>query len=218
MHLAAVGNRKRGSAWQLASGRIAAAQAVDGDVMKIIGILIAGMLFIGQASAQDHPATAMASNQGATHYAWADVLRVDPMYDEVAPAVSHEDCYEEQVIERVPEANDKRTGATVLGAIIGGIIGNRFGKGDGRKATTAAGAVAGGVVGNNLAAGQAANAGNAPKYTTRRHCPQAEAAGNSRRVVGYEVEYRYRGEVYNSRMASDPGDRMRVRVSVMPAE
>jgi uncharacterized protein YcfJ len=192
---------ERGLAWQL-----------DGDIMKIIGILMTGMLLVGQALAQDHPATAPALGQEATRYGWADVLRVDPVYDEAAQAAPQEECYEEQVLEPVADDSSKRTGVTVLGAIIGGIIGNRFGKGDGRKATTAAGAVAGGVVGNNLAG----NADNAPKYTTQRHCRQGEGA--SRRVAGYDVEYRYRGDIYSSRLNFDPGDRMRVRVSVTPAE
>lgn len=39
----------------------------------------------------------------------------------------------------------------VLGAVAGGIIGNRFGDGNGRLATTAAGAVLGGIVGGELA-------------------------------------------------------------------
>jgi uncharacterized protein YcfJ len=181
--------------------------------MKIFGILIAGMLFVGLALAQDHPAAV----PEATRYGWADVLRVDPVYEASGQAIPYEDCYEEQVIEPASAEvdNGKRTGATVLGAIIGGIIGNRFGKGDGRKVTTAAGVVAGGVVGNNLAGGQPAHA---PKYTTRRHCPGDDVTNASRRVVAYDVEYRYRGEIYTSRMSSDPGDRMRVRVSVTPAE
>lgn len=184
--------------------------------MKIIGILITGMLFVGQALAEDRPAPVL--GQEAIHYGWADVLRVDPVYDDVAQTVPHEECYEEQVIEPPAQDQGKRTGATLLGAIIGGIIGNRFGKGDGRKAATAAGAVAGGVVGNNLAADQAADSGNAPKYTTQRRCRQTDAASGARRVVAYDVEYRYRGEVYSSRLNADPGDRMRVRVSVSPAE
>jgi hypothetical protein len=32
------------------------------------------------------------------------------------------------------------------------------------------------------------------------------------------VEYRYRGEVYMSRLDYDPGERLRVRVSVTPVD
>jgi uncharacterized protein YcfJ len=188
--------------------------------MKMIGILIAGMLLVGSVVAQDRPVSSVIS-QESTRFGWADVLRVDPVYDEAAQGTPHEECYEEQVISS-PQAderdNSKRTGATVLGAILGGIIGNRFGKGEGRKAATAAGAVAGGVVGNNLGAGADAASRSAPVYTTQRHCRQADGAAGQRRVVAYDVEYRYRGEIYNARLTYDPGDRMRVRISVMPAE
>jgi uncharacterized protein YcfJ len=191
--------------------------------MNIFGILITGMLLVGQVFAQDHSAATPGLNQAglnqeaAAHYGWADVLRVDPVYEANTQAIPSGECYEEQVIEpaSVEFDNSKRTGATVLGAIIGGILGNRFGKGDGRKVATAAGVVAGGVVGNNLVVGQP---GNAPKYTTRRRCPGDDAPNGPRRVVAYDVEYRYRGEIYTTRMSSDPGDRMRVRVTVTPAE
>ncbi|MDR3385851.1 MAG: glycine zipper 2TM domain-containing protein [Rudaea sp.] len=188
----------------------------------LVAAFVASIALAVPVWAQDRPAPAPAANQEATHYAWADVLRVDPVYDDnVDTTAAHEECYEEQVLEPGADAaadSGKRTGATVLGAIIGSIIGNRFGKGNGRKAATAAGAVAGGVVGNNLAAEQDnANAGNVPQYTTQRRCRQV-GAPSQRRVVGYDVEYRYRGEVYSSRLSYDPGDRMRVRVSVTPAE
>jgi uncharacterized protein YcfJ len=39
-----------------------------------------------------------------------------------------------------------------------------------------------------------------------------------RAIVAYDVEYSYKGDVYMSRMKSDPGSRLRVRVSVAPIE
>lgn len=51
-------------------------------------------------------------------------------------------------IERVAVRNNQVGGGTVLGAIIGGALGNQVGKGDGRKAATIAGAVIGGAVGH----------------------------------------------------------------------
>jgi uncharacterized protein YcfJ len=183
--------------------------------MKIIGILIAGMLlFTGQALAQAPNPAASASADEHVHHGWADVLRVDPIYDQDVSSAPQQECYEEQVF--VAADDGKRSVVTVFGAIIGGLIGNRVGKGDGRKAATAAGAVAGGVVGNNLAV--ESDNRNEPKYTTQRHCRSIGATASERHVVAYEVEYRYRGEVYASRLAYDPGDRMRVQVSVMPAE
>ena len=42
-------------------------------------------------------------------------------------------------------------------------------------------------------------------------------ATDVRQLIGYDVEYRYRGEVYMSRLDYDPGERLRVRISVTPA-
>lgn len=187
-----------------------------GDAMKIIGTSIAAtLLLIGLAHAQDNrvPDNRAPENHGPSaegiHYGWADVLRVDPVYDEQGqPAASHEECYDEQVPVQGP---DNRAGATVLGAVIGGVVGSTIGKGNGRTAATVAGATAGAVVGNN--AGQPASG-----YTVERHCRQVAGGGGERHVTAYDVEYRYRGELYNARMSYDPGDRIRVRISVTPAE
>src|SRR5581483_10914341 len=82
--------------------------------MKIIGILMAGMLLAAQAFAQDRPAPAATPNaQDVAHYGWADVLRVDPVFEEIAQAgdaapaaQSHEECYEEQVLEEPAGQSD----------------------------------------------------------------------------------------------------------------
>ena len=50
------------------------------------------------------------------------------------------------------------------------------------------------------------------------HCRDVDSSVEERRVVGYDVEYRYRGETYMSRLSYDPGERIRVRVSVTPAD
>ena len=178
---------------------------------------VAGALLLSMAAGAQERAPSGAAPE-SMHYGWADVLRVDPVYD-AANAGPQEECYEEQVLQEPAQTgapdDGKRVGATVLGAIFGGIVGSRFGKGDGRKAATAAGALAGGVIGNNVASSDTTRA--PARYTTQRRCRQVEG-GTQRHVVGYDVEYRYRGEVYTSRMNTDPGDRMRVRVTVTPAE
>jgi uncharacterized protein YcfJ len=153
-----------------------------------------------------------------SRYGWADVLRVDPVYDETpaAPAQAPQPCYEEQVPVRAAPEDDtgKRTAGGVIGAIVGGILGHQFGKGDGRKVATAGGAVAGAVVGSNVAAN--GERPDEPKYTIERRCPGTDNA--ARRIAAYDVEYRYRGDVYTSRLNYDPGDRIRVKVNVTPAD
>ena len=65
-------------------------------------------------------------------YAYADVLRVDPVFETVRYREPREECYDETV-ERVERGGGDPTGGTVLGAIIGGAIGNQVGKGNGRN-------------------------------------------------------------------------------------
>jgi uncharacterized protein YcfJ len=147
-------------------------------------------------------------------YAYADVLRTDPIYESYRSAQPREECYDEPVTYREPDGGDP-TGGTVLGAIIGGVLGNQVGSGSGRKAATVAGAVIGGAVGRNV------DKNNGPGRTyegTQQRCRVVESGYEDRRIVGFDVEYRFRGEVYVSRLDYDPGDRLRVRVSVTPAE
>jgi uncharacterized protein YcfJ len=47
-------------------------------------------------------------------------------------------------------------------------------------------------------------------------CRTVPVVYEERRLVGYDVEYIYKGQTYMSRLAADPGARLRIRVSVMP--
>ena len=144
--------------------------------------------------------------------AWADVLRVDPVYDNVVQNRPREECYDADV-NRHYDGRGNNAGGTVLGAIVGGALGNQVGKGDGRKAATIAGALIGGAIGNDQARR------DDRYYTdTETRCRTISERSTERRIVGYDVQYRYRGDVYISQLDYDPGERMRVRVNVTPAE
>jgi outer membrane lipoprotein SlyB len=70
-------------------------------------------------------------------------------------------CGTVERIERVYGGEGYATGSgALLGAIIGGALGNTVGKGDGRKAATVAGALIGGAVGNEAEK----EANRAPRY------------------------------------------------------
>jgi uncharacterized protein YcfJ len=142
------------------------------------------------------------------HYGWADVLRVDPVYGVARTEEPRQECYEQPVVH---QASGGSAAGTMLGAVVGGVLGHTIGKGDGRTAATVAGAVAGGAVGNRASRGDAYE-------TTQTTCRDVSTVSEQRRVVGYDVEYRYRGEVYVSRLNYDPGERLRVRVNVAPAD
>jgi uncharacterized protein YcfJ len=197
-------------------------------------VLVANIGFAQSAFAQDRAAPMRAvahpppNIEESTRYGWAVVLRVDPIYDQAdaGSANGPDECVEAPPAPTPPPPpprQDTRGGGTVIGAIVGGVVGSLFGKGDGRRAATAVGAVAGGVIGHNVAASNDQRAAQfepvspPPGAGGEPRCP--DASNNAqRRIVGYDVEYRYGGEVYMARLAYDPGDRMRVRISVVPAE
>ena len=125
-------------------------------------------------------------------WAYAQVLRASPVYETQRVRLPEERC----------EGGTGAVGA-VAGAVVGGALGNQVGKGDGNKAATVAGAVLGGVIGRRVDRNGA-------------HCRTVLVEREQRRLVGYDVEYRYQGKTYMSHMAADPGNRVRVRVSVQP--
>jgi hypothetical protein len=90
------------------------------------------------------------------------VIYSQPAYYYPAPVVVYESV-PPQVIQQVPQplplpaeplpAEPTQSGlsaAQVVGAVAGGVIGSRFGGGNGRLVTTAAGAVLGSVIGDEL--------------------------------------------------------------------
>lgn len=49
-----------------------------------------------------------------------------------------------------------------------------------------------------------------------RNCKVVEVGREFRRPIAYDVDYVYRGTKYRSRLPEDPGNRLRIRVSVTP--
>ncbi len=110
------------------------------------------------------------------------------------------------------------TSGLVLGALVGGALGNTVGKGDGRKAATIAGAVIGGAIG--------AHAGN-DDYQYRddtsgvvRRCRTVTLAdgGDNRYGNAYNVTYTYAGQTYETVTRYDPGSTIRVMVEIKPQD
>ena len=110
---------------------------------------------------------------------------------------------------------DSTANGTLLGAVIGGALGNQVGKGDGRTAATVAGAVIGGKIGHDV---DARNDSSGYAYRddsgTTRRC--RTVSDNGGRFGGYDVTYRYAGQNYHALMNYRPGRTMRVMVQVRP--
>jgi uncharacterized protein YcfJ len=154
-------------------------------------------------------------------YDWARVVSVDPIIERYDVPVNRDVCYEEPVQYYEPRyayrdgRHRDNTGATMLGALIGGALGNTVGHGDGRRAATIAGAVIGGSVANNNARrGGYYESGGYVRQGSREVCDTRTEYRSEEEIVGYDVAYRYNGRVYHTRTDTDPGERIRVAVDV----
>ncbi len=142
------------------------------------------------------------------------VVRVQPRVEQINRP--RQECRTEYVQVPVRQRREERgAGGSILGGIAGAVIGNQVGGGNGRIAATAAGAIAGAVIGD-----RAENEGRetaAPPQTSEqavRQCRTVDAWES--RTTGYDVTYEFRGHSYTSVMAYDPGQRVKLRVTVEP--
>jgi uncharacterized protein YcfJ len=141
--------------------------------------------------------------------AYAEVLNSTPVYQQVNVAIPRQQCYDQQV-----SYTDYRptVGATLLGGLAGGLLGHSIGGGSGKAWATGIGAVVGAGIGNNIASA------NAPQQVGyQRQCQVVNDYQVQQQPAGYDVTYRYGGQVYRTHLPYDPGSQLLVRVNVAPA-
>ena len=108
---------------------------------------------------------------------WAQVLRVDPVYQTLTATAMEEQCEGDSA-----EDAEKRRGlARIVGAV--------------KDALTR---------------------DEAPPVTPGPGCRIVPVERKFRRPIAYDVDYVYRGMKYRSRLPYDPGNRLRVQVSILP--
>jgi uncharacterized protein YcfJ len=170
------------------------------------------LALFGSASslANDHPGQAGFQDT-------ARVVASTPIYESVNQP--RRECWNERVIYEsrgAERASERGVGATILGGVVGGVLGNSIGKGDGRKAATAAGVALGAIVGDRYGDERRAYPPAEPRSRIEQQCRMVD--NWTRALSGYDVTYRYQGREYTTFMAYDPGDSVRVNVSVSLAE
>ena len=186
-----------------------------------------------------------ANSNASSRVDYAQVLRVDPIGNQYGSnygngGYQRQECWNEQTngyengyyrdsSGRLYRGNTSRgiTQKEVIGALIGGALGNQVGKGDGRKAATIAGIVAGAAIANHTGDGRYAN-NDYDQYrdnsgVVRRCRTVYENGGNNYdngygNQGGYNVTYRYAGQTYRAVTRTNPGRSMRVVVSVRPQD
>ena len=155
-----------------------------------------------------------AAQAGSVQYHYAPVVSVKADYETVRTPVNREVCWEEQRYQRV-ETRQRSATPTIFGASVGGVIGNQFGGGSGKRAATVAGAALGGSIARD--ASRQSRGPDEYYPVSRERCTVQREFVEETRVSGYQVAYEFDGRVYHTHMREHPGDRIRLRVAVSPA-
>ncbi|MEO8018584.1 MAG: glycine zipper 2TM domain-containing protein [Pseudomonadota bacterium] len=155
-------------------------------------------------------------------YEYARVVDVQPLTTRVRVTTPQRECWDESRYDERGNGNGPmpRTsaGGAVLGAVIGGVLGHQIGHGRGRDAATAAGVVVGAAVGSRQAQRRNGYSSVPPREYTVQRCETRYHDEWQERTDGYRVTYMYNGRRQVTEMQNRPGDRIRVRVDVSPAE
>ncbi len=117
-----------------------------------------------------------------------------------------EECRDEAVTRQKEVKDDNRLVGTGIGAVVGGLLGNQVGGGDGKKLATVAGAAAGGVAGNQI---QKKIQNGSTETVVEKRCTTAY---DTQKVDnGFEVVYTLDGQQHTIHMDHDPGSRIPVK-------
>jgi uncharacterized protein YcfJ len=195
----------------------------------VLGAVAAGLLVAAPVMADpdfdwqgDRPDGAGASGYD---YDYARVTHVEPRFRQVRITVPRRECFTEThyvADEYAPGAARPAAGGMILGGLIGAVIGHQIGSGDSRGAGTLAGAVIGSAIGHEVAQrradGQYAGGYGEPERhpVDTERCETRYEERTEQRIEGYRVSYRYNERNYQADLPYDPGERLRVRVTVSP--
>ena len=134
---------------------------------------------------------------------YAQVINVEEIKETVN--TPREECKDVAVTKKAPVKDEHKVAGTAIGAVVGGLVGNQFGGGGGKKVATVAGAAAGGYAGNKVQG----NMQDGDTYTTtERRCNTV--TDSHQNVVGYNVTYMIGDQEGKVRMDEKPGSRLPV--------
>jgi len=132
----------------------------------------------------------------------ARVIASTPVYESVS---AREECWNPRARvyeERREGGRDSLANGTIIGALAGGVLGHQVDSGAGG---TIGGAILGGIIGNQV---DRQHNSNEQSDLDLSRCRRIAASNGN--LQGYDVRYIYRGEEYTTRLAHDPGRRLRL--------
>ena len=139
----------------------------------------------------------------------ATVVNVAPVNETVSQPQQR--CWTEYQQSQV-HAPEHSYGGAILGGITGGLLGSLMGEGNGKVAAAAVSAGIGAIAGDRMA-----NRYAGETYTTTVPIQRCESVSSSQpHTTAYMVTYEYDGQRFMTRLPYNPGNQLRVNVSVTP--
>lgn len=134
------------------------------------------------------------------------ITNIERVSDSIIKSVPYQHCYIKDFYKKSGGASDRDK---LVGAIFGGIIGNQFGGGDGKKAMTAAGALWG--------ASLADEENQTGEITRKEVCETRYKEKRVNELSHYLVSYEYNGESHTYSTRSRPNSKnIELKVTVSP--
>jgi uncharacterized protein YcfJ len=156
---------------------------------------------------------ATARHQDDTSY--ARVVSAQPVYEQVARSIPHEQCSMEQVRYDYPSYQRPSATGVLLGGMLGAAMGHQIGRDkSGKKIGRVAGALLGASIGSDASRRSAPPA--RVEYRDEERCSVEYSTEYANQLAGYNVTYEYGGKMYQTRMDHHPGLEIRVAVDVRP--
>ncbi len=171
----------------------------------LLGLTLPGVFLVSSSNA-------IGNNSGRNIHE-ATVISANPVYRTVEIISPRQQCWEEAVA--VPQKQYESRTPEIIGAILGAAVGYQFGSGRGQDAAAVAGAVLGGSIGHD-SKHRKKQSSAVVRYEQR--CKTVDEIHSEERLEGYNVTYRYNGDVYTTRTKNDPGSTIKVSVNVVPIE
>jgi uncharacterized protein YcfJ len=143
------------------------------------------------------------NNRGHSYYDFASVRSVSPITQQIEHRVPYQ-CDHGNVNHQYERSSNT---PMIIGTILGAAIGNELGH---KKINQKVGAIAGGILGASVAKDiYKDNPGS-------NHRCQNYRIKYEERVVGYDVSYSYRGNIYHTTTREHPGRRIQIKLRFDP--
>ena len=144
----------------------------------------------------------------------ATITNVQPNYQTVYRNIPTTSCQDIEVPIYGRTQGQASTVDTVLGAVIGGALGNQVGGGSGKDAMTVLGAIVGADIANKRGRSNQVVTG----YRVERQCIETVRREETTEIKNYKIWYEWNGVQAQSYTYNqyNVGDRIRVVVSINP--